>query len=211
MTVELVVFMLILPYLSTITKSIRFNVESGVTKCIAEDLRINSMTVGEYSVVNPNEGQPLPEHHKIYAGVFAENEKRFHDARGVESGQFGFKVVEDGKHFACFATINHKPAVNTTVDLNWRSGVHTEGWSKVVKKGSLEAMELELKKLEVTTNWIHEEMLYLREREQQMLKQNMKTNSIMGWSSLLSLFLCLSVAGLQVWHLKSFFEKKKII
>ncbi|KAI3812027.1 hypothetical protein L1987_16728 [Smallanthus sonchifolius] len=211
MEVGLVVFILILLFLSTISKSIRFNVESGVTKCIAEDLRVKSMTVGEYSVVNPNEGQPLPGHHKIYVGVFAENERRFHDARGVESGQFGFIVVEDGKHFACFATLKHEPAVNTTVDLNWRSGVSVEGWTKVVKKGSVEAMELELKKMEDTINWIHEEMLYLREREHQMLKQNMKTNSIMGWSSLVSLFLCLSVAGLQLWHLKSFFEKKKII
>lgn len=69
MAIGLAVFMLILPFLSTVSKSIRFNVESGVTKCITEDLRIKSMTVGEYSVVNPNEGQPLPEHHKIYAGV----------------------------------------------------------------------------------------------------------------------------------------------
>ncbi|KAI3714293.1 hypothetical protein L1987_72890 [Smallanthus sonchifolius] len=203
MEVGLVVFILILPFLTTIVKSIRFNVESGVTKCITEDLRVKSMTAGEYSVVNPNEGQPLHEHHKIYVGVFAENERRFHDARGVESGQFGFIVVEDGKHLACFATLKHEPAVNTTVDLNWRSGVSVEGWTK--------AMELELKKMEDTINWIHEEMLYLREREQQMVKQNMKTNSIMSWSSLVSLFLCLSVACLQLWHLKSFFEKKKII
>lgn len=69
MKAGLVVFIVILPYLSAIAKSIRFNVESGVTKCITEDLRIKSMTVGEYWVVNPNEGQPLPEHHKIYVGV----------------------------------------------------------------------------------------------------------------------------------------------
>ncbi|KAL8267534.1 hypothetical protein R6Q59_004878 [Mikania micrantha] len=205
------VLILILSFLSTITKSIRINVESGVTKCITEDLRIKSMTVGEYAVVNPNEGQPLPEHHRIYVGVFAENQRQFHDARGVESGQFGFEVVEDGKHFACFATIKHEPAVNTSVDLNWRSGVSAKSWSRLIKKGSVEAMELELKKMEDTINWIHEEMLYLREREQQMVKQNMNTNSIMGWSGLFSLLLCLSVAGLQLWHLKSFFEKKKII
>ncbi|KAK9052169.1 hypothetical protein SSX86_028797 [Deinandra increscens subsp. villosa] len=211
MEVGLVVYILILPFLSPIAKSIRINVESGVTKCIAEDLRIKSMTVGDYSVVNPNEGQPLPEHHKIYVGVFAENERRFHDARGIESGQFGFEVAEDGKHFACFATLPHEPPVNTSVDLNWRSAVAAKSWSRLIKKGSVDDMALELKKMEDTIKWIHEEMLYLRQREQEMAKQNMKTNSIMGWSSLFSLFLCLSVAGLQLWHLKSFFEKKKII
>ncbi|KAI7737771.1 hypothetical protein M8C21_013266, partial [Ambrosia artemisiifolia] len=162
--VGLLVFIAILPFLSIIAKSIRFNVESGVTKCIADDIRIKSLTVGEYSVVNPNEGQPLPEHHRIYVGVFSENERRFHDARGVESGQFGFEATEDGKHLACFATVNHEPAVNTSIDFNWRSGVATKAWTRVVKKGSVDAMELELKKMEDTIHWIHEEMLYLRQR-----------------------------------------------
>ncbi|KAJ0635837.1 putative transmembrane emp24 domain-containing protein [Helianthus annuus] len=164
MEVGLLVFIVILPLLSTIAISIRFNVESGFTKCITDDIRIKSLTVGEYSVVNPNEGQPLPGHHRIYVGVFSENEKRFHDARDVESGQFGFVVTEDGKHLACFATINHEPPVNTSVDFTWRSGVAAEAWTKVVKKGSVDAMELELKKMEDTIKWIHEEMLYLRER-----------------------------------------------
>ncbi|XP_076948360.1 transmembrane emp24 domain-containing protein p24delta9-like [Bidens hawaiensis] len=211
MEAGLIVFIVILPYLSAIAKSIRFNVESGVTKCITEDLRIKSMTVGEYWVVNPNEGQPLPEHHKIYVGVFHETERRLYEARGVESGQFGFEVALDGKHNACFATIPHEPAVNTSVDFNWRSAVAVQAWTKVAKKGSVDAMELELKKMEGTVNWIQEEMTYLRQRNQQMIKQNMTTDSIMGWSSLASLFLCLSVAGLQIWHLQSFFEKKKIL
>ncbi|KAJ0896216.1 putative GOLD domain-containing protein [Helianthus annuus] len=48
-------------------------------------------------------------------------------------------------------------------------------------------------------------------REQEMQQLNSKTNSRMALLSFLSLFVCLSVAGLQVWHLKSFFEKKKLI
>ncbi|KAJ0754079.1 putative transmembrane emp24 domain-containing protein [Helianthus annuus] len=50
---------------------------------------------------------------------------------------------------------------------------------------------------------------YNREREMQEL--NKVTNSRMAWLSFLSLFICLSVAGMQIWHLKSFFEKKKLI
>ncbi|KAJ0638265.1 putative transmembrane emp24 domain-containing protein [Helianthus annuus] len=46
-------------------QSLRFELESGHTKCIAEDIKSNSMTVGHYSIVNPNEGQPLPESHRI--------------------------------------------------------------------------------------------------------------------------------------------------
>ena len=48
-------------------------------------------------------------------------------------------------------------------------------------------------------------------REEEMQDLNNATNSKMGWLSLLSLLICLSVSGLQLWHLKSFFEKKKLI
>ena len=51
-------------------ESIRFELESGHTKCIAEDIKSNSMTVGHYSIVNPNEGQPLPESHRITLKVW---------------------------------------------------------------------------------------------------------------------------------------------
>ncbi|KAK8970643.1 Transmembrane emp24 domain-containing protein p24delta7 [Platanthera guangdongensis] len=72
-------------------------------------------------------------------------------------------------------------------------------------------MEMELKKLEDTVKSIHDEMFYLREREEEMQEMNISTNSKMGWLSLLSLGVCLSVAGLQVWHLKTYFERKKLL
>ncbi|URD74786.1 Transmembrane emp24 domain-containing protein [Musa troglodytarum] len=53
-------------------------------------------------------------------------------------------------------------------------------------------MELELKKLEDTIKSIHDEMFYLREREEQMQDMNRSTNSRMAWLSFLSLAVCLS-------------------
>lgn len=55
--------------LSRQAESIRFDLESGHTKCISEDIKSNSMTVGKYQIVNPNEGHPLPESHKITVRV----------------------------------------------------------------------------------------------------------------------------------------------
>ncbi|MQM15694.1 hypothetical protein Taro_048644 [Colocasia esculenta] len=72
---------------------------------------------------------------------------------------------------------------------------------------AVKVMELELKKLEDTVKSIHEEMFYLRSREEEMRT----TNSRMAWLSFLSLAVCLSVAGLQLWHLKTFFERKKLL
>ncbi|XP_047966067.1 transmembrane emp24 domain-containing protein p24delta8-like, partial [Salvia hispanica] len=72
-------------------------------------------------------------------------------------------------------------------------------------------MEIELKKMLDTVQTIHDEMYYLREREEEMQLLNKSTNSKMFWFSFLSILVCLSVTGIQLWHLKSFFEKKKLI
>ncbi|KAI3730741.1 hypothetical protein L1987_61917 [Smallanthus sonchifolius] len=197
--------------LSTIAQSVRFEIESGRTKCISEDIKTNSMTVGHYSVVNPNEQHPLPESHKLTLRVTSVYGNSYHYADHVQSGQFSFQVVEGGDYVACFFALDHHPLIKFSVDFDWRSGLAAKDWSSVAKKGSVDAMELELKKLEDTITSIHEEMFYLREREHDMQQLNRKTNSRMVLLSFISLFVCLSVAGLQVWHLKSFFEKKKLI
>lgn len=44
-----------------------------------------------------------------------------------------------------------------------------------------------------------------------MQQLNRSTNSKMATFSFLSLLVCLSVAGLQLWHLKMFFERKKLL
>ena len=52
-----------------IGESMRFELESGNTKCISEDIKPNAMTVGKYSIVNPNEGYSLPDSHKLTVRV----------------------------------------------------------------------------------------------------------------------------------------------
>ncbi|KAF5745479.1 transmembrane emp24 domain-containing protein p24delta9-like [Tripterygium wilfordii] len=197
--------------LSSLSQSFRFELQSGHTKCIAEDIKSNSMTVGKYHVVNPNEGQAVPENHKVTVRVTSAYGNNYHYAELVDSGQFAFTAAEAGDYMACFWAADHKPQETITVEFDWRTGVAAKDWSNVAKKGQIDVMELELKKLYDTVNSIHEEMFYLREREEEMQDLNRSTNSKMATLSVLSLVICLSVAGLQLWHLKTFFEKKKII
>ncbi|CAK9186140.1 unnamed protein product [Ilex paraguariensis] len=203
--------LVIVGFLSTIAQSVRFDLQSGHTKCIAEDIKSNSMTVGKYSIVNPNEGHPMPESHKITVRVTSAYGNNYHYADHVESSQFAFQAVEAGDYMACFWAADHKPQTTVTIDFDWKSGVAAKDWTNVAKKGSVEVLELELKKLHETVTSIHDEMFYLREREQEMQELNRSTNSRMAWLGFFSLAVCLSVAGLQLWHLKTFFEKKKLI
>ncbi|KAK1374447.1 transmembrane emp24 domain-containing protein p24delta9-like [Heracleum sosnowskyi] len=208
---------------TSFTEAVRFDLESGSTKCISEDIKSNSMTVGNYRIVNPNEPhhfhpssaeqthQPLPESHKLTVRVTATSGNSYHYADHVQNGQFSFQAVEAGDYMTCFWAVDQTPPATLTIDFDWKSGVATKDWSNVAKKGSIDAMEIEVKKLYETVTSIHEEMFYLREREEEMQELNKATNSKMGWLSLLSLMICLSVSGMQLWHLKSFFEKKKLI
>ncbi|KAH7570055.1 hypothetical protein JRO89_XS05G0037700 [Xanthoceras sorbifolium] len=237
-------------FLSITSQSLRFELESGHTKCIAEDIKSNSMTVGKYSIVNAEEGHPLPESHKVTVRVTSTSGNSYHYSEHVDSGQFAFTAAETGDYMVCFWAVDHNPKVTLTIDFDWKTGVLAKDWPNVAKKGSVDifymdsslytekysllstmmvdsveavgcsicpvsylmpVMELELKKLYDTVNSIHQEMFYLREREEEMQDLNRSTNSRMAWLSGLSLFICLTVAGMQLWHLKTFFEKKKII
>ncbi|KAI5678981.1 hypothetical protein M9H77_09931 [Catharanthus roseus] len=206
------ILLMILGFLSVYrVHSLRFDLESGHTKCIAEDIKTNSMTVGKYHIVNPSEGHPLPDSHKVTVRVTSSYGNSYHYADHVNSGQFAFQASESGDYMACFFAADNKPAVTMTIDFDWKSGVAAKEWSNVAKKGSVEMMELELKKMYETVQSIHDEMFYLREREEEMQELNRSTNSKMAWLSFLSLLFCSMVAGLQLMHLKTFFEKKKLI
>ncbi|KAB2610272.1 transmembrane emp24 domain-containing protein p24delta9 [Pyrus ussuriensis x Pyrus communis] len=202
---------LILGLMSTVAHSMRFDLQSGATKCISDDIKSSSMTVGKYAVVNPKEGFPIPDSHKLTIRVTSPYGSNYHYGDHVESGNFAFTAAETGDYSACFWVSDHKPSTTVTIDFDWKTGVAAKDWSQVAKKGQIETMELELKKLYDTVSSIHDEMFYLREREEGMQQLNRSTNSKMVVFSGLSLFVCLSVAGLQLWHLKMFFERKKLL
>ncbi|XP_019422371.1 PREDICTED: transmembrane emp24 domain-containing protein p24delta9-like [Lupinus angustifolius] len=207
---DLSILLLLLLFCSS-TESLRFEVQSSSTKCISEDIKSNSMTVGKYSIVNPNEGYPLPDSHRVTVRVTSSFGNNYHYGDKVQSGQFAFLAAESGDYMTCFWATEHDPKATLTIDFEWKSGVAAKDWSNVAKKGQVDVMELEIKKLYETVTDIHDEMFYLREREEEMQALNQTTNDRMFWLSFLSLFVCLSVAGLQLWHLKGFFEKKKLI
>ncbi|KAK1351422.1 Transmembrane emp24 domain-containing protein p24delta9 [Heracleum sosnowskyi] len=194
---------------SPLVRAMRFDLRSGTSKCITEDIKSSAMTVGKYNVIS--DVQPAPGSHKITIRVTSPYGNNYHYADHVDSGTFAFTAAESGDYMACYWAVDHKPPVALSIEFDWKSGVAAKDWSKVAKKGQVQVMEVELKKLLDSVTSIHEEMFYLREREEQMQALNRSTNAKMATFSFLSLLVCLSVAGLQLWHLKTFFERKKLL
>ncbi|KAJ1696686.1 hypothetical protein LUZ63_005198 [Rhynchospora breviuscula] len=194
--------------------ALRFEIESGRTKCITEEIKKNSMSVGKYSVVGLTS-----EDQRITVRVTSPYVNRagyvghLHYAEEVESGNFAFTAMQQGDFLACFwlSKPYHNPPIRVTIDFEWKSGVSSRDWKFVAKERNIIAMEKELMNMGDMVKSIHEEMVYLREREQEMQDLNRKINTRMARLSFLSLAIIASVVMLQLWYLKTFFEKTKIL
>ncbi|XP_038972037.1 transmembrane emp24 domain-containing protein p24delta7-like [Phoenix dactylifera] len=176
------------------------------------------MALGKYNIVNPDDSSPLPDSHRVTVRYYLEfirisspHGNGIHSADRVESAKFAFTAIEVGDYLACFWTPDHKPPTTVTLEFDLRTGVAAKDWTSIAKKGHLDRVELELLQLRDTVQSIHDDMFYLRLSEEAMQGMTRTTNSRMAWLSFLSLAVCLSVAGLQLWHLKSFFERRKLL
>ncbi|KAJ3699642.1 hypothetical protein LUZ61_003347 [Rhynchospora tenuis] len=195
--------------LSTLTPidAIIVDVPSGKVKCLTEDLHKGTLSSAQYRVVNASAS-----HLTISTRVSGPNGEELHHLESVESGQFSLEVGTTGRHTACFWSPQFELTASVSVDVEWDLVTRARNPHDATIKGNLlEAMRLELKKLENAVKVIHDEMIYLREREADAQRLNKETVSKMSSLSLLSLAICLGVASLQIWHLKAFFESKKIL
>ncbi|XP_034677717.1 transmembrane emp24 domain-containing protein p24delta9-like [Vitis riparia] len=133
------------------TNAVPESEKDGTQRFLKEE-KDNAMSVGQYSIINPNEGFPLPDTHKITAQVSSPYGNNYHPGDHTESGNFAFTAAEEGDYTACFWAPQYKPPLTVTIVFDWRTGVAAKDWSKVAKKGQVEVMELELKNPELL-NW----------------------------------------------------------
>ena len=65
--------------------------------------------------------------------------------------------------------------------------------------------------LEAELREIHNGMLYLRAREAELRDLNEATNTRVAWLSCVSLAVCISLCVWQIYYLKNFFQRKKLL
>lgn len=106
------------------------------------------------------------------------------------------------------ATKSHETA---KVKLEWQTGVSTSDWESIASSENVKAISNALESLESEVSQVHESMLELRKREEEMREMNESTNSKVAWLSFVSLAVCFSLTAWQLFHLKAFFERKKVL
>ncbi|XVF68128.1 hypothetical protein PTKIN_Ptkin10aG0178400 [Pterospermum kingtungense] len=189
--------------------AIWLNLPSTGTKCVSEEIQNNVVVLADYVVVSENHGH-IP---TISVKVTSPYGNNLHHQENVTHGQFAFTTQEAGNYLACFWSDGHHNhgSGEVSVNIDWKTGIAAKDWESVARKEKIEGVELELRKLEGAVEAIHENLLYLKSREAEMRTMSETTNGRVAWFSIMSLGICITVSSLQVWYLKRFFQKKKLI
>ncbi|KAG6780240.1 hypothetical protein POTOM_013094 [Populus tomentosa] len=192
--------------LFTVSQGVWLNLPPTGTKCVSEEIHNNVVVLSDYVVVSDNHSH-IP---TISVKVTSPYGNTLHQTENVTHGQFAFTTHEAGNYLACFWVDGHVQG-DVSVNIDWKTGIAAKDWDSVARKEKIEGVELELRKLEGAVEAIHENLLYLKTREAEMRSVSETTNSRVALFSVMSLGVCVAVSALQVWHLKHYFQKKKLI
>ncbi|KAG5248505.1 transmembrane emp24 domain-containing protein [Salix suchowensis] len=192
--------------LFTVSQGVWLNLPPSGTKCVSEEIHNNVVVLCDYVVVSDDHSQ-IP---TIAVKVTSPYGNTLHQNENVTHGQFAFTTQEGGNYLACFWVDGHVQG-DVSVNIDWKTGIDAKDWDSVARKEKIEGVELELRKLEGVVESIHENLLYFKTREEEMRSVSETTNSRVALYSMLSLGVCIAVSALQMWHLKHYFQKKKLI
>ncbi|KAL3638813.1 hypothetical protein CASFOL_016720 [Castilleja foliolosa] len=185
---------------------------SSGSKCVSEELHNNVVVLGDYyafigedydvnNTINPT----------MTVKVTSPYGNNLHNQKNVSHGEFAFTTTEIGNYVVCFSTDGDHHGKKVTVGIDWKTGIDAKDWESVSRKEKIEGLELELKKLEDHVDTIHQNLNYLMDREAEMREVSETTNSRVARYSIMSLGLCVVVSIIQVWYLRRYFRKKKLI
>ncbi|CAN7091156.1 unnamed protein product [Brassica rapa subsp. narinosa] len=201
-------FFLLTPELIPVSEAVWLNIPKTGTKCVSEEIQSKVVVLADYLVIS--------DEHSIFPTVSVKVTSPYgnvlHHSDNATHGQFAFTTQESGTYLACFEAVgNSHGNKDISINLDWKTGIAAKDWDSIARKEKIEGVELELRKLEGAVEGIHENLLYLKDREADMRIVSEKTNSRVAWYSIMSLGICIVVSGLQILYLKQYFERKKLI
>ncbi|KAK6132316.1 hypothetical protein DH2020_033940 [Rehmannia glutinosa] len=159
---------------------------SSGAKCVSEELHDNVVVLGDYyAFIGEDYDVNSTANPTVSVKVTSPYGNNLYHQEKVSHGQFAFTTTESGNYLACFS-----------VDSD---------------HGGKKGLELELKKLEDNVEAIHQNLNYLINREAEMREVSETTNARVAWYSLMSLGVCIFVSVFQLWFLRRYFQKKKLI
>ncbi|KAK6257494.1 hypothetical protein QUC31_000953 [Theobroma cacao] len=192
-----------------VVEAIWLTIPSSGTKCVSEEIQSNVVVLADYNVIDENNPDHIP---TVSARVTSPFGNNLHHNENATHGQFAFTTSEAGNYLACFwKDGSHQQDAELTLGLDWKIGIAAKDWESVAKKEKIEGVELVLSRLQGAVEAIHGNLIYLKDREAEMREVSERTNARVAWFSIMSLGVCIVVSIVQLWYLKRYFLKKKLI
>ncbi|KAH0662319.1 hypothetical protein KY284_027250 [Solanum tuberosum] len=211
--VKVLKLLLVVTMAMTMAEAIWLEMPSTGAKCVYEEIRNNVVVLVEYAIVGVNEHNHYNFLHDLISlKVTSPFGNILHHEENVTNGEFGFTTTEPGNYMACFFMNSQAPDGKVVqIGLDWKIGIAAKDWDSIARKEKIQDIELVLMKFQAWVQAIREKLIYMKNREEEMREVSERTNAAVAWFSGMSLSLCILAAATQIWYLKRFFRKKRLI
>uniref|UniRef100_A0A7S0RXE0 GOLD domain-containing protein n=1 Tax=Chlamydomonas leiostraca TaxID=1034604 RepID=A0A7S0RXE0_9CHLO len=189
------------------TQALEFEMQTQ-QKCIYEEINQNVIVVMDFKAFNSHNPDQAE---NVDVRVEDPHGQIVNEAHGKAEGQVAFTTKIAGEYKACFTARDLQAAYTTKLRIDWRTGVAATDWNAIAKKEHLDSLTVELRKLEDNIREVYSEMLLLQQREQEMRDISEVTNTRVAYFSLASLLVCMLSGTWQLWYLRRFFQRKKLL
>ncbi|KAG0237057.1 vesicle coat component [Actinomortierella wolfii] len=127
-----------------------------------------------------------------------------------------FTTHAAGDIVACFSNslkdgVQPDPRLVSYIDLDFDIGSEAQDYNKMAETERLKPLEVELRKIEGIVGEVMSTMQHLRAREERMRNTNESTNERVKWFSTFTLVVLVTSGLWQIFYLKRFFKKKRLI
>lgn len=180
--------------------AIQFLVKEGEERCLSDDVGKGELLVGEFSISPPNEAVSVTVSDPTGLVVYSKTQ--------AGDGKFAYTAATAGEYRACFIGAS---SGDKTISFVMRMGLETKDYSAAAKKDNLKPLEVELRRLEDTVTMIHNEMQYMKTREESMRATNDSTGTRVLWFSFFSMSILVALGISQIVYLKRYFQSRKLI
>merc|ERR1719379_509692 len=178
---------------------ITHNVPAKTRRCFGEELAKQELLVAEFTSVK---------NQKLTVVIQDSHNQIFGDHEKVHI-KTAFTTQVPGPHWICIQ--NEDETDEAEVKMELKAGAAAKDYSQVAKKDHLEPLQVTLRKVEDTLKTYHQNVLYMREREERMRLTTDSTGLRVISLCLFSVILMIGVGGWQMFYFKHFFRSKKII
>ncbi|KAF9217253.1 vesicle coat component [Podila verticillata] len=205
-------------WLQTGAQAIKFDIAGqdsadAVPVCVSHYVDDETQVIVKYKA-GPGSNQKIT--FEVTDDTVHQNQLYRKDSVPEEMQKGAFLTKQAGDIIACFnnvlsSGVHPDPRYTRSVEIDFEIGAETIDYVKLAEKEKLKPMEVELRKLEDMVKEILDNMEVLQAREEKMRNTNESTNARVQWFSTLTMVILVTLGLWQIFYLKRFFRKKRLI